>query len=95
MVSVTKDLKTYSSGYKKAASTCIINQVPVEKANAVIEEVVENITFFKVDANTSTVAYEIGVLTLIQVCEAILSKENANLTLGWHASSCHVSRKCQ
>ena len=80
-----KDLKSYSSSYRKAAYLCILHQVPVEETSSVIEGVVEDISGIKLEskANATTVAqfaYEVDVLNDIQVCEAVLANEN--LTIG-------------
>lgn len=86
-----QDSKTFSSNYRKAAYACFLGQVPVEKTSSVIQEVVEEITGFPLDCKASVTtiaqfAYEVGVLSDIQVFEAVVESQSG-LTIGWDATS--------
>ncbi|KAG1663595.1 hypothetical protein GQR58_020325 [Nymphon striatum] len=71
-ISVKKDMKTYSTGYRKAAYSCILKKVPVESTATVMATVVKEVTELTVkenaDATTvSQFAYELSVLNDIQL----------------------------
>ena len=89
-VSCKKDNKTFNSKYRKCMYYCLLNQVPVEATGQLIHDIVEEMTGRKMDsvADPTTVsqcAYELGILTDIQVAEALELEDNVNIA--WDATS--------
>jgi hypothetical protein len=76
-MSVKKDKKTFNTVYRKAAYSCLLQQVPVYSTASVISTVVKEVTGLTVkeNADATTVSkfgYELGVLNDIQVTECWL-----------------------
>ena len=87
-ISVKKDNKTYSTGYRKAAYRCLLEQVPVYSTASVICSVVKEVTGLtvkeKADPTTvSQFAYELGVMNDIQIVESVSTRQ-LELGMGCH-----------
>ena len=90
MVVYKKDKKIFSTSYRLSVYNCLLHQVPVEATGRLIKEIVQDITGKTVDAvaDASTIsqcAYELGILTDIQVGEAMDQEESLNIA--WDATS--------
>ena len=85
-----KDHKTYDIPIRKAIYHCLIQQVPVETAVGVIENVIKEMTgttinFLQDKTTVSQMAYELGVLSDIQTGDILTSTDN--ITIAWDATS--------
>ena len=90
LVSTKINKKTYSASFRKAAYHCLNNQVPVETISCVISNIVSELSDVTLDflpdkKTISQCAYELGVISDIQVGEVLVNNEN--LTLAWDATS--------
>ena len=85
-----KDNKTYDIPIRKAIYHCLIQQVPVEAAVGVIEDVIKErtgttINFLPDKTTVSQMAYELGVLSDTQTGDILTSTDN--ITIAWDATS--------
>jgi hypothetical protein len=90
IISTTQDGITYSAGFRKAAYSCIENQVLVASIGLVMNAILNGLTGVGLDfvpspSTFSQMAYEMGVLDDIQVGETVVKCDN--LTLSWDATT--------
>ena len=90
LVNTKMNKKTYSTSFRKAAYHCLNNQVPIETTSRVISSIVSELADVTLDflpdkKTISQFAYELGIISDIQVGEVLVN--NDNLTLAWDATS--------
>ena len=99
IISMTIDGKMYGPAVRKAAYHCLSNQVPDETTCHVIRSVVKEISATTIDClpNPTTVsqfAYELGVISDVQVGEVLVKHSNVTLATpldAQHVNEVHVT----
>ncbi|XP_065652716.1 uncharacterized protein LOC136079999 [Hydra vulgaris] len=98
----------YTTHIRKCIYMCLLNQVPIKNAGQVIRFVVEELTgshalYVPRPTQTAQMAYELGVISDIQVAEHLYYSTPAVATLSWdattkagvHINKCHIATSGQ
>ncbi|KAH9509815.1 hypothetical protein Btru_045273 [Bulinus truncatus] len=94
-----KTAKCYNTPMRKCIYTCLLNHVPVQRTGHVIETIVKELTqttLTKIPGPTtiSQMAYEISVISDLQVAEQLYEASEAVATLSWDSTTiqgCHIN----
>ena len=84
--------KVYGTHIRKCLFTCLESNVPVEKAEPLVKSVLKELTNtaltrFPAPNTIAQMAYEMGVISDLQVAENLYSSPVTVATIGWDATS--------